>query len=290
MDDLDYMQTLQKRNHFDNTFRLVVSGVVIFMFFILAWLLLGLIEDSIGWFNLDFILNFPSRFPHKAGIYPGLIGSMMMMVIVAILAITIGVGSAVYLEEYSNKHGLFYKVIDISISNLSGVPSIIYGILGLSIFSYLTFLKESLLSGAIVITLLVLPVIIVSSQEALKTVPSSLKEAAYGLGMDRWQVIKAVTLPYALPGILTGIILTLSRAIGQGAPLIVVGAATIITNIPSGLTSSYTVLPIQIYYWISQPNEQFQNVAAAGSILLLIILFLMNFAAIVIRNKYQRKM
>jgi phosphate transport system permease protein len=205
------------------------------------------------------------------------------------MAVPIGIGAAVYLEEYANRKGLFYKIIDISISNLSGVPSIIYGILGLSIFSIIVVLKGTLLSGAITLSLLILPVVIVSSQEALKSVPTSLKEAAYGLGMSKWQMIVAVVIPYAMPGMLTGVILALSRAIGEGAPLIVIGAATFVNKLPSSLMSSFTALPIQVFYWSGLPKEEYQNVAAAGSVVLILLLLAFNSIAIILRNKFQKR-
>src|SRR5699024_4715496 len=160
---------------------------------------------AIDWLDWEFIIHFPSRYPELAGIFPGIIGSLILIILIAIIAIPIGLGAAVYLEEYANKKSKFYYFIDLSISNLSGVPSIIYGVLGLGVFSYFTFLKGTITAGAIILALLILPVIITSSREALKAVPNTLKEAAYGLGMTKWQMIVAVVIPYAMPGVLTGV-------------------------------------------------------------------------------------
>lgn len=278
---------LKRRKRKDKVFSVVFLSIIIILLLLLLWLIVGILIDGIPKLNLDFILNYPSRFVDKAGIFPGLVSSLYLIILVAIFSVIVGVGSALYLEEYASKSYRVVRIIDVSITNLSGVPAIIYGILGVSIFSYFTYFKASLLAGAVTLSLLVLPVIIVSSQEALKSVPSSLKQAAYGLGMSKWQVIKCVVLPYATPGILTGIILSLSRAIGEGAPLIVVGAATIMTSIPTQLSDPFTALPILIFYWAGQPKEEFQSVAAAASIVLIAVLILLNSIAILIRNKYQ---
>ncbi|MGL4383041.1 MAG: phosphate ABC transporter permease PstA, partial [Bacilli bacterium] len=221
---------LKARLNKDRFFKHLFKGVIILLMTILVWLIISLLIDGLPYLSWHFITSSISRHPQQAGVFQGLVGSLMLIVLVALFSMIIGIATALYLEEYANKKGILYRIIDLSISNLSGVPSIIYGILGLSLFSYFTFFKASLFAGALTLSLLVLPVIIVSSQEALKAVPSSLKEGAYGLAMSKWQVIVCVNLPYALPGILTGSILALSRAIGEGAPLIVVGAATIMSG------------------------------------------------------------
>ncbi|MGL5043030.1 MAG: phosphate ABC transporter permease PstA [Culicoidibacterales bacterium] len=287
---VEYNKELIKRRNIKNAiFSGGVKGIIICCFIALIWLITSIIKDAAGWVDWQFLTGFPSRFPEKSGVLPGLVGSLILTIMISALAVPVGVGAAVYLEEYSNRKGLFYKIIDISISNLSGVPSIIYGILGLSIFSVITVLKGTLLSGAITLSLLILPVVIVSSQEALKSVPRSLKEAAYGLGMSKWQMIVAVVIPYAMPGILTGVILALSRAIGEGAPLIVIGAATFVNKLPGSLMSSFTALPIQVFYWSGLPQAEYQNVAAAGSIVLIALLLLFNSIAIILRNKFQKR-
>ena len=281
---------LKKRNLKNKIFSSIVYLSVAICFLALLWLFYSILSDTFGWLNLSFLLNFPSRHPEIAGIFPGLVGSLILIILIAIMAVPIGVGAAIYLEEYANKKSFVYRFVDLCISNLSGVPSIIYGVLGLGIFSYFSFLKGSILSGAIILSLLILPVVIVSSQEALKSVPNSLKEASFGLGMTKWQMIVCVVLPYAIPGILTGVILALSRAIGEGAPLIVVGAATLVTKLPTSLTSSFTAMPILVFYWSGLPRAEFQNVAATGSVVLIIVLLLLNSIAIYIRNKYQKKL
>jgi phosphate transport system permease protein len=205
------------------------------------------------------------------------------------LTFLIGVGTAIYLEEYA-KDSKMSRIIQTNIANLAGVPSIVYGILGLTIFVRMFAFGQSILSGALTMTLLVLPIIIVASQEAIKAVPGSLRNASFALGANRWQTIMRVVLPSSMPGILTGSILSLSRAIGETAPLIVVGAAAFIIRPPTSLMDQFTVLPIQIYTWSSQPKAEFQNISAAAIIVLLIILLGMNALAIILRNKFQKRL
>lgn len=237
----------------------------------------------------DFLTNYSSRIPDRAGILAAFVGTLWLMAITAPLTFIIGVATAIYLEEYA-KDTLFSRIIQTNIANLAGVPSIVYGLLGLTVFVRLLHLERSILSGALTMTLLVLPIIIVSSQEAIKTVPQSLRNASFALGANRWQTITRVVLPTALPGILTGSILSLSRAIGETAPLIVVGAVAYVAFLPQSPMDTFTAMPIQIFNWASQPQAEFQNVAAAGIILLLIMLLSMNAFAIYLRNKYQRKL
>jgi len=211
------------------------------------------------------------------------------MAITAPLTFIIGVASAIYLEEYA-KDTRLSRIIQTNISNLAGVPSIVYGILGLTIFVRVFGLGQSILSGALTMTLLVLPIIIVAAQEAIKAVPGSLRNASFALGATRWQTIVRVVFPSAFPGIMTGAILSLSRAIGETAPLIVVGAAAFIIRPPENMFSQFTAMPIQIYTWSSQPQAEFQNIAAAAIIVLLVMLLGMNAIAILLRNKYQKKL
>ena len=240
--------------------------------------------------SFDFLTNFPSKIrPQRAGVYPALLGSLWLVGLVGLITIPVGVGAAIYLEEYSNKKSKLYNFLEVNISNLAGVPAIVYGLLGLALFSRLKGFRGSILAGAVTLSLMVLPVVIVSSREAIKAVPGILREAAYGLGLTRWQMIKAVVLPYASPGIFTGIILSLSRALGEAAPLLVVGAASYVTRIPNGIMSRYTALPIQIYQWSGMPKKEFQELAATGIIVLLVILLSANTLAIVLRNKYQKE-
>jgi len=255
----------------------------------LVMLLYQVLSQGLGWLNWDFLTNNSSRRPERSGIYTALIGTLWLMAITAPLTFIIGVGSAIYLEEYA-KDTKLSRLIQTNISNLAGVPSIVYGILGLTIFVRVFAFGQSILSGALTMTLLVLPVIIVAAQEAIKAVPGSLRHASFALGANRWQTIVRVVLPSAMPGILTGSILSLSRAIGETAPLIVVGAAAFIVRPPEHLLSQFTVLPIQIYTWSSQPQAAFQNISAAAILVLLIILLGMNAAAIVLRNKFQKRL
>ncbi|MBD0381326.1 phosphate ABC transporter permease PstA [Paenibacillus sedimenti] len=254
----------------------------------LALLLIQVIVQGGSWLSWDFLTNFSSRIPENSGIKAALVGTLWLMLITAPLTFIIGVSTAIYLEEYA-KDTRLSRIIQTNIANLAGVPSIVYGLLGLTVFVRLLALERSILSGALTMTLLVLPIIIVSSQEAIKTVPQSLRNASYALGSNRWQTIVRVVLPSALPGIMTGSILSLSRAIGETAPLIVIGAVSYVAFLPKSPMDTFTVMPIQIYNWASQPQAEFSYVAAAGIIVLLVMLLSMNAFAIYLRNKYQRK-
>lgn len=254
--------------------------------------LLGLLVEiaSAGLTRLDwqFITSFPSRFASKAGLYAALVGSFYIMLLTAAIAIPLGVGAAIYLEEYATR-GWFAKLVDLNIANLAGVPSIIYGILGLQLFVRVLDLGRSLLAGALTLALLIMPVIIISSREALRSVPNSLRDAATALGATKWQVISHQVLPLAMPGILTGCILSLSRAIGETAPLVTMGALTYVAFVPDSLLSGFTVLPIQIYNWLSRPQTDFHINAAAAIVVLLVLLLSMNAAAIYLRYRFERK-
>lgn len=255
----------------------------------LIMLLYQVLSQGLAWLDWDFLTSNSSRRPERSGIYTALIGTLWLMAITAPLTFVIGVGSAIYLEEYA-KDTRLSRLIQTNIANLAGVPSIVYGILGLTIFVRVFGFGQSILSGALTMTLLVLPIIIVAAQEAIKAVPGSLRHASFALGANRWQTIVRVVLPSAMPGIMTGSILSLSRAIGETAPLIVVGAAAFIVRPPEHLLSQFTVLPIQIYTWTGQPQAAFQNISAAAIIVLLILLLGMNAAAILLRNKFQKRL
>lgn len=256
---------------------------------LLCLLLMELALQGAFWLDWQFITSFPSRFPERAGIWSAIWGSLWVITCTSCIAIPLGIGAAVYLEEYAKKTKIG-SFIEINISNLAGVPSIIYGLLGLVVFVRTFGFGRSVISGALTMSLLILPIIIVAAREALKTVPNTIREAAYALGATKWQAIRAHVLPAALPGILTGVILSLSRAIGETAPLIMVGAVAYVAFIPDSLSSAFTVLPIQIYDWASRPQESFHQLAAAGILVLLGLLLTMNAAAILIRNHYQRKL
>jgi len=243
-----------------------------------------------GWPRLtwDFLSGYPSRNPQLAGILPALAGSMCLMLLTAAIGIPLGVGAAIYLEEYS-RPGRLTSLVEVNISNLAGVPSIIYGLLGLELFVRTMQMGRSLLAGAATLALLILPMVIMASREALRTVPQSTREACYALGADRWQTVRRVVLPMSLPGILTGIILSLARAIGETAPLITIGALTYVAFLPNSVNSPFTALPIQIFNWISRPQAGFHVNAAAGIIVLLAIMLLLNGTAIWLRARFQRR-
>ncbi len=245
--------------------------------------------DGFGWLDWQFLNSFPSRFPERAGIKSALVGTVWLIGLVALISIPVGVSTALYLEEFAGK-GKSAKIIEVNIANLAGVPSIVYGILGLAIFVRYLALERSLISGALTMSLLILPVIIIASREAIKTVPQSIRYAAYSLGATKWQTTWAHVLPASFPGIMTGVILALSRAIGETAPLIMIGALTFVAFLPEGPMDAFTALPIQIYNWVSRPQEEFHELAAAGIILLLAVLLIMNATAIYIRNKTERRL
>jgi len=256
--------------------------------FVLAVLLIDIWRDGAHRLSLDFLRNGQSRFPDRTGIKPALYGSLWVLVITAVVSFPLGVGTAIWLEEYAPDNR-WKKLIQTNIANLAGVPSIVYGMLGLAIFVRAMAMGRSVLAAGFTLALLILPVIIISSQEAIRAVPSSIRLGAYALGATRWEMIRFHVLPIALPGILTGTILALSRAIGEAAPLIVVGALAFVPLPPRGLLDDFTVVPIQIFNWISRPQREFQEIAAAGSIVLLVVLLTLNAAAIYLRNRYSRK-
>lgn len=255
---------------------------------LLALLLGDVVIDGAARIDWDFLTGLPSRHGLDAGIWPAIVGSFYLIGLTGLLAIPLGVGTAVYLEEYGAKNRLA-SIIEINIANLAGVPSVIYGLLGLGLFVRFLNMGASLLAGACTLALLVLPIIIMSTREALRTVPHGLREACYGLGATRWQTIRQVVLPMSLPGILTGAILAISRAIGETAPLILIGAAVSIYFTPSSVSCPFTALPIQIFNWVSMPQEEFLVNAAASIIVLMVVLLAMSSVAIILRNRFQNR-
>lgn len=235
-----------------------------------------------------FLTSFPSRYYTKAGVYAALVGSLWLLLFTALIAVPVGIAAAVYLEEYAKKNR-FSRMIEVNISNLAGVPSIVYGILGLAIFVRGIGLGRTVLAGSATMSLLIMPVIIIATREAIKAVPGSIRWGAYALGATRWQVVRHHILPIAMPGILTGIILAMSRAIGETAPMIMIGALSFVAFLPKSPMDDFTVLPIQIYNWASMPSAEFQELAALGILVLLIVLLVMNSAAVFIRQKLQRR-
>jgi phosphate transport system permease protein len=254
----------------------------------LGALLADIVRDGGARLSWDFLMNYPSRRPAEAGIFPALVGSMWVITLTAVIAIPLGVAAAVHLEEYGGR-GRISRLIEINIANLAGVPSIIYGLLGLGLFVRIMGMGRSVLAGACTLALLALPVVILSTREALRAVPNSLREGSYALGATKWQTIWHQVLPAAFPGILTGLILALSRAIGETAPLITIGALTYVPFAPTDIWSPFTVLPIQIFNWVSRPQAAFAENAAAGIVVLLGLLLVMNAGAIVVRDRLQKR-
>ena len=288
----DFKTSTSVRYGLDRVFAALVFVATLIGLIVLAVLVVDVAKDGLPWLSWSFITSFPSSIPTSAGIYPALLGSLWLLALTALISVPLGIGAAVYLEEYATDTWLI-RLVEVNISNLAGVPSIIYGLLGLGIF--VNLLRPitggpSLISGALTLSLLILPVIIIATREALRAIPDTVREGGFALGATRWEVIRSHLLPMALPGALTGTILALSRAIGETAPLIVVGAATYLTFAPDGPLSQYSALPIQIYYWVSQPQPAFQvGLAAAGIAVLMAVLILTNSFAIWLRNRYQRR-
>ncbi|MBI2860173.1 MAG: phosphate ABC transporter permease PstA [Chloroflexi bacterium] len=263
-------------------FLAILSGILV-----LIVLLADVLIDGIGWLDWQFITSYPSRRPESAGILAALAGTIWIMALTGLFSFPIGVGTAIYLEEYAADSRL-RRFIQTNISNLAGVPSIVYGLLGLGLFVQFLAMGRSILAGALTMTLMSLPVVIISAQEAIRSVPEAHHRGAYALGATRWQVVRHIVLPGALPGILTGTILSMSRAIGEAAPLIAISALVYMTFLPVSPLDRFTVLPIQIFDWVSRPQENFQGLAAAGIIVLLVVLLTMNAIAIFLRNHYQK--
>lgn len=256
---------------------------------LLVVLLVSLFKDGLGRIDLKFLTSFPSSMAEKAGIKAGLMGTLWVIGLTAIIAVPVGIAAAIFLEEFSRRKNRLTEYIQINIANLAGVPSIVYGLLGLAIFVRTFGLGRSVLAGALTMVLLILPMIIIVSQEALRAVPSSYREGSVALGATTWQTIRRQVLPAALPGILTGVILSVSRAIGETAPLIMIGAVTYLNFTPSRLGDTFTVLPIQIFNWSSRPDKAFATNAAAAIVVLMAVLIVINSVAMVIRYRTQRQ-
>lgn len=254
---------------------------------LLGMLLWSIIQPGWSWLSWHLVTDMPSRKPEQAGMNSGIWGSIWIVVGSAVFSFFVGVGTAVYLEEYAPRNG-FTRFVQTNISNLAGVPSIVYGLLGLVIFVQWLNLGRSISAGALTMGLLILPVVVISSQEAVRAVPLGLRQASYGLGATKWQTIRSHVLPSAMPGILTGMILSMSRAIGETAPLIVVGASSLVLTRPDGPFSSFTAMPVQIYNWSARPQKEFEHLAAAAIIVLLIILLSMNAFAIILRQRLSK--
>ncbi len=272
----------------ERAFRAICLLSLLLPLSLLVALIGGAIWQATPRFGWEFLTSFPSRRPETAGILPALVGTASLMGLTALLAIPIGLGAAIYLEEYRGRSRLA-SFIELNISNLAGVPSIIYGLLGLEVFVRALALGRSLIAGAATLALLLLPMVIMASREALRTVPRQLREASLALGATRWQTVWRVVLPNCLPGVLTGVILSLARAIGETAPLITIGALTYVAFLPDSLTSEFTALPIQIFNWVSRPQPAFHVNAAAAIVVLLALMLLLNGAAVLLRMRLQRR-
>ncbi|MDQ3388092.1 MAG: phosphate ABC transporter permease PstA [Gemmatimonadota bacterium] len=253
----------------------------------LGFLLVDIWSAGAGSLSRDFLTSFPSRFAGRAGVKAALYGSVWILALTTLFSFPLGVATAIWLEEYAPQ-GWVSRVVQMNIANLAAVPSIVYGILGLAVFVRAMELGRSVLAGSLTLTLLILPVIIIASQEAIRAVPNSIRLGAYALGATRWQTIGRQVFPIALPGILTGTILALSRAVGETAPLILIGALAFVPFVPDGPMDGFTVLPIQVFNWISRPQAEFHELAAAGSIVLLGVLLAFNLVAVLLRNRFTR--
>lgn len=281
---------IKRRVRLSETLKRIFGLLVVSALLVLVFLLLDIFRDARGWLDWDFVTGNLSIFPEKAGIYGAIIGTVYMMMIVVPVTFVLGVSTAIYLEEYA-KPGKLKHFININLSNLASVPSVIFGLLGLAVFSRLLGLGGSILAGGLTMSLLVLPIVVVSAQESLKAVPGYLREASYALGADKWTTVSKVVIPVALPGMLTGFILGISRAIGETAPLVVLGIPTLIMKVPGSVMDDFTTLPIQIYYWTLDTvlTPEYANLAAATIVVLLLVLFFMNSIAIYIRNRFEKK-
>jgi phosphate transport system permease protein len=269
----------------DRLFALLCTAAALTGVLLLGVLLFSIVRDGFGRLDFAFLQNVPSRFPAKSGIYSALMGSLWVIVLTGIISIPIGVGAALYLEEFNTKRNRMTDFIQVNIANLAGVPSIVYGILGLAVFVRWLALERSVIAGALTMSLLILPMLITVAQEALRAVPRSYREASFALGATQWQTIRGQVLRSAAPGIFTGIILSMSRAMGETAPLMMIGAVAYVAFAPKGLGDSFTVLPMQIYNWSSQPQQGFHEAAAAAIIVLLTVLLALNSIAIVLRYR-----
>jgi phosphate transport system permease protein len=265
----------------------IIGGSIIIATIFLVFLLSNIISQGASGLSATFLTSFPSRFPSKAGIFPVITGSVYLMLLTLFFAAPLGVGAAIYLNEFA-KDTRYTRFVRRIIQNLAGVPSIVFGLMGLTIFVRLFNFGPSLLSGSLTLTIMVLPIVVVATEEALKSVPDSFREAARGVGSTKWQTVRHHVLPNAKPGILTGIILSLSRAIGETAPILFI-AAVFAKSVPSSIFDGFLALPMQIFHWTTMPQEEFHTLAASTIIVLLLILFAMNTIAIIIRHRAQAR-
>ena len=278
------------KKHADLLFQIVSGSTLVIALAALGALVYDIFRDGASRLSWSFITNIASRNADQAGVYHALMGSIWLLGLVAAFAIPIGVGAAVFLEEYSNRESRVQRFIEVNIQNLAAVPSIIYGLLGLAFFARGPLnLGFVVLTASMTLALLVLPIVIIAAREAIRAVPPSIREGSLALGATRWQTIRHQVLPAAIPGIATGVILAVSRAIGETAPLVPLGAATFVTFDPNGPFSGFTALPLQIFNWAKQPSDEFRVLAAAGIVVLIVLLVAMNTFAIFLRNRYEQR-
>lgn len=287
-DRAEYRPRIKHRHRKGKLFAGVAMAATFFGVAMLGVLMVDLVADGLSRLSWSFVTSFPSRLAARAGVWPALVGTVWVLFLTALISFPLGVGTAVWLEEYAPNSRL-RRIIQLNISNLAAVPSVVYGILGLAVFVHYLNFGRSILAGAATLALLILPVMIIAAQEAIRAVPPSIRFGAYALGATRWQVVRRQVLPQAFPGIMTGTILALSRAIGETAPLVVIGAAGYVAFLPEGPLDEFTVMPIQIYDWISRPQPEFHDLAASGIVVLLVALLSMNAVAILLRNRFQKE-
>jgi phosphate transport system permease protein len=278
----------RRRSRLSRLFAWVCLACTVLCVCVLFVLLGSILRHGAPWLTATFLTSYPSRFPEQAGILPALVSSLWLIGLTALFSVPIGVGTALYLEEYAAA-STWRRLVQLNIANLAGVPSIVYGILGLGLFVRTLALHRSILAGALTLSLVVLPIVILAAQEALRAVPGSIRQASYALGATRWQTVWFQVLPASLPGIMTGVILAISRALGEAAPLVAIGAATFITFIPNNPGDEFSALPVQIFDWAARPQAEFHDVAAAGIIVLLTVLILMNASAVYLRYRYGKR-
>ena len=278
----------RKRRIVGQAFAVIAFVATALAILVLAVLLVDIVRDGAGRLSLEFLSSYPSRFAARSGIKPALYGSVWTLVLTAVVAFPVGVGTAVWLEEYA-PNNRFTRLVQTNIANLAGVPSIVYGILGLALFVRFAGLGRSVLAGALTLALLILPIIIIAAQEAIKAVPSTIRLGAYALGATRWEAIRHHVLPLAMPGMLTGAIIGMAQALGETAPLLMIGMRAFIANPPSGISEPATVLPVQIFLWSDEVDRLFVEKTSAAIIVLLVFMLLMNGLAIYLRNRFEQR-
>jgi phosphate transport system permease protein len=284
-----FVDNIERRMFYGRVFNVMIAAATVVAMMVLAILIYRISIQGMPWLTWDFLTSFPSRIASRAGILSALVGSASIIVMTTLIAVFVGVGAAVYLEELVPRSNPFSRFIEINIANLSGVPSLVYGMLGLAVFVRLMDFGRSILAASCTLAMMILPTIIIASREALRTVPAGIRTAALALGATTWQTTWHHVLPAASPGILTGIILAISRALGEAAPLIMVGGVTYIAFLPTSLFDSFTTLPIQIFNWAGRPQEDFQSIAAAAIMVLVSLVLTTNGFAIALRAKLENR-